>query len=289
MSTMISIDWDFFIPHGMYEREIYLPAVKDTLHGSLVFDWQMSESRSADFERALWEIRAANFKTWGLDIEEMTRPPLSNQDFMTELSIKLNDAVVPAWKADSHAWGSIIARDYAKVYGPLSVVNFDAHHDLGYRNTGLPVLDAENGNVHCDDWAWMALEKGWISDYTVVYPDWLGKVEWEGVKRPWLKRFSKRVHIQTWSEWVMTSTELDDPEVGFICRSSSWTPPWLDGEFENLCDEWGYVECLDCNMGTANTDYNVCEKREWDWADVDSQIEARNAMIKRLEEIQNQA
>jgi len=282
MSTMISIDWDFFIPHGMFRESIALPALNDTAPGLFIYDWQMSEARHPGLEDAVWRTRATNFKRWGLDIVEETRPTLSVDDFMTELSIKLDDAVLPAWKADSHAWAAVVARDFHEHFGPLRVVNFDAHHDLGYDN-----LDPEK--LACDNWALLGLENGHIQDYTLVYPDWLGKAEWEGVKRPHLKKFSKRIHVQTWSEWVMTSTMLDDPQVAFLCRSSSWTPPWLDPGFENLGEEWGYASCLDCDFGKHNTSYDVCENREWDWAEIWAEDAAREAAFAQLKEMQNRS
>jgi len=278
MSTLVSIDWDFFIPHGMYKPEVYLPNVKDTMPGLLVFDWQMSEARHPALEDAVWRNRAANFKRWGLDIVEETKLPLSVDDFMTELSFKLNDAVLPAWKADSHAWAAIVARDFHNQYGPLSVVNFDAHHDLGYEN-----LDPEK--LACDNWVLVGLENGHIQDYTLVYPDWLGKAEWRGVKRPHLKRFSKRIRVTTWSEWAKADGILDDPQAAFVCRSSSWTPPWLDQGFQDLGDEWGWTECLDCNHGKHNTAYDVCENREWDWAEIWAEEKVRAEAFEALKKI----
>ena len=278
MSTLISIDWDFFIPHRMYDEEVYLPAVKDTMPGLLVYDWQMDERRPSVLDDAVWRMRAGNFKGWGLDIEQETKPLLSVDDFMLELGIKLDDAILPAWKADSHAWAAILARDFHEHYGPLSVVNFDAHHDLGYDN-----FDPEK--LACDNWALLGLENGHIRDYTLVYPDWLGKREWVGVKRPHLKKFSKRIHVMTWSEWVMASTLLDDPQVAFMCRSSPWTPPWLDEGFQSLGDEWSYTGCLDCDFGKHNTSYDVCENRPWDWTEVWAEREHFQEMFAKLKEM----
>jgi len=255
-----------------------------------VYDWQMSETRSLEFEDVIWRTRVANFKRWGLDIEALTKPPLSVDDFMLELSVKLNDAVLPVWHCDSHAWGGIVARDFSERMGPLRVINFDAHHDLGYRHgKSLPKLN-ENGNFSCEDWAWVGLEKGWIEDYTLVYPDWLGKVEWEGIKRPWLKRFSKQIHVMTWTDWILTSTEIEEPETAVICRSSSWTPPWLDGEFQALVDDFGYSACLDCEIGKGNSSpYDTCNPRPWDWQEVNAELEIREQHFKMLQELQEKA
>jgi hypothetical protein len=273
MSTMISIDYDFFIPHGMYEPEIYLPAANDTMPGDLVYDWQMGEGRDPGLQDVIWRTRCMNFKMWGLDIEELTKPPLSIEDFITELSIKLSDYGTPAaYMADSHAWGAIVARDYAKACGPLRVVNFDAHHDLGY--------DTIPKRLNCDNWALHGLQDGWISDYTVVYPDWLGLKEWEDRKMPWLKGLKKKTHVMTWSDWILSWPEIEDPEVAFLCRSSAWTPPWADPGFQELADEF-FTTCLDCQH-QAESPYNACELREWDWQEVDDEIVLRRTLLEEL-------
>ena len=289
MSTMISIDWDFFIPHGMYEEKVFLPAANDHFHGMFVYDWQMSETRPPALEDALWRTRAINFKKWGLDIEKLLTPPLSIEDFAIELSIKTDGNVVPAWRGDSHAWGTIIARDYAKHHGPLRVVNFDAHHDLGYGSNSLAGY-RENQRIGCDNWALIGLLEGWIKDYTVVYPDWLGKREWgKNERRPWLKDFRRKIHIQTWSEWVMTSTMLDSPEVAFLCRSSSWTPPWLDKGFSELGEElFGYVDCLDCQIEQSGSAFDTCELREWDWQEVEDEMKMREILFEELRKREKQ-
>src|SRR5262245_50316238 len=278
MSTMISIDYDFFIPHGMYEKSIYLPAANDTMPGLLVYDWQMDEGRAPAFADAIWRTRSMNFKTWGLDIEELTKPQLPVEDFINELSLKLSDyGTPPAYMADSHAWAGIVARDYAKACGPLRVVNFDAHHDLGY--------DKRVKRLSCENWALHGLREGWISDYTVVYPDWLGLKEWNGpsgkpLSRPWLKDFKKQIHVMTWEGWVNTWPEIEDPEVTFLCRSSSWTPPWSDPGFEELAAEF-FTTCLDCQQ-QAESPYNVCENREWDWQEIEDEMLMRRMLMEEL-------
>ena len=276
MSTILSIDFDFFIRHGMYE-DVEFPD-GETYLGELVFDWQMEEGRAPVMDMAIWESRATNFKIHGLDIEEMTKPEISVQDFALELGTRF-DLSIPWWRADSHGWAGVVARDYAQSLGPVNVVNFDAHHDLGY---GPDVLarHGKTGNFACDDWAVIGMAKGWIRNYTVVYPDWLGRKEWgHRVSRPWLKDFRRKITITTWSEWQSANDEIQDAEAGFLCRSSSWVPPWYDDMFTELAEEFGYHECLDCLYGQHASPYDTCNSREWDWANIDERLEIRKRLL----------
>jgi hypothetical protein len=283
MSTLISVDWDFFIPHGMYD-DVYLPAAKDTMPGMLVYDWQMSETRAPQMEDMLWRSRAAQFQHWGLDIQALMKPPLAVSDFATEISIRIGGEPLPAWHGDSHGWGGIVARDFSKQFGPLNVLNFDAHHDLGYGEDCLANYTA-SGAMACDNWAVIGLHEGWIKNYTVVYPDWQGRAEWEGPKRPWLKEFRSRYKITTWSQWCEKTDEINGVEAGYFCRSSSWTPPWLDAGFQELHEEFGYSTCIDCELGQAGSPFDSCKPREWDWAEVEKEIEMRRVMREKLLEM----
>jgi len=278
MSTVISVDWDFFTPHGMYEEITFSDGT--TMPGMLVFDWQMSERRAPEFERMLWETRCANFKRWGLDIQEMMKPKLSALDFCTEISIRMNGAMLPAWRGDSHAWAGILVRDLAEQFGPLDVINFDAHHDLGYRAQPLDDFKS-HGNLHCDTWALAGLQQGCIQNYMVVYPDWLGRNEWPGIK-PWYRKFKRQIQVCNWSEWLDETDEIEDPQAGFFCRSSSWTPPWLDENFIELVEEWGCGDCLDCEYGQHGSPFDTCAKREWDWKEIDVQLEQREKIFAEL-------
>lgn len=129
-------------------------------------------------------------------------------------------------------------------------------------------------------WALAGLQRGHIAHYTLVYPDWLGKVEIEH-RYPRLKEFHDRISVQTWSEWQNTD-EIDDLEAAFFCRSSSWCPPWLDPGFQTLLDEWGDSECLDCRYGQMCTPHDACEPRAWVWDDVWKLVDERQQNIGLL-------
>jgi hypothetical protein len=253
--------------------------------GMFVYDWQMNEGRSETWDKIIWNGRAKNFKKWGLDIQALTAPSPDPVEFIQDLSCLLGDYTSPlTWRADSHAWAGIVARDMSAQFGPLSVVNFDAHHDLGYESPDLAGL-LKSGSIHCDDWALIGLAQGWIKNYTVVYPDWLGKKEWgRNIKRPWLKEFRSKIKLTTWGEYKQRD-EIPNVEGMFFCRSSSWVPPWLDGDFTRLHEEIGYAECLDCASGQKNTPFDTCKSRSWDWAEFERDYVESEERFRQLAEM----
>jgi hypothetical protein len=288
MSSFVTIDYDFFTRHAMH-KDVQFPD-GNTMPGLLVYDWQMSETRAPAFEHAIWRNRAADFMRWGLDIEALTKPELSVVEFAQQVTGRMDIYSSPAtWRGDSHAWAGIVARDYANQFGPLFVVNFDAHHDLGYGDKPLENF-TNTGSLACDNWAVIGLHQGWIKNYTVIYPDWLGKWEWgKNIRRPHLKEFRNRIRITTWSDWLVSGKEISAVEVAYFCRSSSWVPPFHDQGFQDLCDEFGWVECLDCVYGQHGSPYDTCENREWDWQEIEAELKLLDEMIERLKGLQKSA
>ena len=281
MSTLVTIDYDFFIRHGMYD-EILMPD-GETIPGELVFDWQMSEQRNPLVDDAIWRVRVHNFKKAGLDIREMTKPELSFPDFADKVGVRMGDVTPMCFYSDSHGWAGLLARDFSGHYGPLNVVNFDAHHDLGYDDDVL-ARNEKTGNIHCDDWAVIGLAQGWIENYTVVYPDWLGRAEWNHSPNVTRARgnFKGKIHATTWSKW---RGRLPQVEVMHFCRSSAWVPPWYDEGFVELRNEFGYADCLDCTLGQSGSPYDACEIRHWDWEEIAEYIGEREAMYAQLREL----
>ena len=282
MATIISVDYDFLVPHRIYQK-IELPD-GEKVPGIMIYDWTMGEGGNTMLEMVKWETRALNFKLWGLDIQEEMKLTPDPLDFIASVSGHVGGNYVPAYNADSHAWGAILAKDYSRHLGPLDVVNFDAHHDLGYFGGGygekLKTLTIDD--VDCGNWALWALMQGHIQNYTLVYPDWLGTVEMpEARLRELEKAFPGQISVTTWKEFL-AGDEIDDLEVAFFCRSSGWVPPWLDGGFQTLLDEWGYVECLDCAHGLMCSAYDSCKAREWDWRIVQERLDEREAQVKLL-------
>ena len=282
MATFISVDFDFLVPHGMHKESIYLPKMKDSMPGVFVYDWQMAEGRMPALDQIVWEGRVRNFTHWGLDLKELTKLTPDPLDFITNLSCSIGGAMVPTWYADSHAWAAVICRDLCQEFGPLDVVNFDAHHDLGYDYENYAEIDDEH--TACDTWALAGLQRGWISSYTLVYPDWLDGHEISPNRWKLLKPVHDRITVTTWAEFL-TRDEIDDAEAAFFCRSSSWVPPWLDEGFQKLHEEWGDAECLDCRYVQMCSPHDACEPRAWDWDAYARMERKRIAGMRELERL----
>jgi|SRR5215471_898892 len=282
MKSFVTIDYDFFIRHGMFDT-ISLPD-GSTMPGQYVFDWQMSETRNPLVEDAIWKIRAHNFKKLGLDVRELTAPEITIPDFAERVGARMGDVTPMSFYGDSHGWAGILARDFSKLHGPLNVVNFDAHHDLGYDGDPL-ARNEKTGNIHCDDWAIIGLAQGWIGNYTVVYPDWLGLKEWNDRRTESRKKqakFPRQIHATTWSKW---RSRIRDVEAMYFCRSSAWVPPWYDDGFVDLRNEFCWSDCIDCMLGQAGSPYDTCENREWDWEEFAEYVGEREAMYAMLADV----
>lgn len=266
MKDFISVDWDFFIYHGMFD-DISMPD-GSTMPGALVYDWQMGEQRPAVMQEVLWNSRATGFRRWGMDIQERTPLLVNPLEFYDEVGY-----LTPAWMGDSHATAALLARDYG---GGFRCWNFDAHHDLGYNGQQYE----EGDNWYCDNWVQAALQHGWISEYVLVYPDWLGMKEWNP------DHAAPNVRVMTYSDFQNEKPELS-PELAYLCRSSAWTPPWWDEEFQSFADLWG-ADCLDCNFlkqGFQHTPYNACEVRPWNWDDVEENVRIWDQVQREVDKL----
>jgi hypothetical protein len=252
VTAFLSVDWDFFIYNGAHEPQ-RIRGDGDTwvmAPGALVYDWGHSEGHGASISEMLWTIRHQGFQRMGIDLEAATA-------IRTDLDTFVDEVTAPGrplfqMYADSHAWAGLVARDLS-AHGeiPFDVVSFDAHHDLGYHHKrGSDKLDAGN-------WLAQALDHGWASTATVVYPDWLHELHWD--KKAW----GDKVTVMSWTEWL---AQPDRPKfhAGFLCRSSAWTPPWHDKQFtalRHLLLPLGI--CLDENQDVKLGAYNAKEERQW--------------------------
>jgi hypothetical protein len=279
MADLISVDWDFFTLNRWHED---VETKQGTMPGLLVYDWQMDESRPAMLDNIVWVSRASTLRHMGLDPVEATRVMMDPEIFASDLSLRWDFASVPAWQANSHGWMGVLGRQMSEIHEPLTVFNFDAHHDLGY-NEAKALANYGKQQFECDDWAYYGLRAGFIKRFVQVYPDWLGRAEWENRERPWLDPFKDRIEVKTWSEFLTDYTdEREDLAASFLCRSSSWTPPWQDEAFEALVGEFGFfVDCLDCiaERRGGGKNYDACEQREWSWESVREQDELRDKVL----------
>lgn len=196
---LLSIDWDFFFPVlSMLEDKDFL------------YDWGHKEGFSFMLNE-IWYIRAGSFLRSNLPLPSTSG---KETDFWGRFRFS-KDATLHY--GDSHALIYL-----PEVSGGTSEIwNFDAHHD-SFRKLSEIFKDG-SGIVTCDNWA------------TVLHS---------------LRRIKIHTFYPEWAPWMMEdkpSTEMEvqiDPGVPFrrvfdnvfLCRSGSWTPPWIEEEF------WKFLE-----------------------------------------------
>jgi hypothetical protein len=280
VATLLTIDWDFFIQNrgeGDPQGQTVFPDGRST-HNWLMFDWGAFEGHAPQLGSILWWTRASHWLRCGLDIREDLAilpekgcvDPVKFSHILKEQFPNLLD--LDKYVGDSHAWAISVVRELMESHGPIEVVSFDAHCDLGYCADKVS-RETKLGHADCGSWLYHSLEKGWVSSVEIVYPDWKGMVEWQQASQEsFLDPFRDKVTAHTWSDWVTLGRKYEDLEGVHLCRSSNWTPPWLDQRFlelmELISDGWWFnLDDEDDNPfgGPLIGGYNALEAREFDW------------------------
>ena len=275
--TMLSIDWDFFTFNGELDGDqpIINPETgePDTYPGFFLYDWGHSEGHGEGLARIMWSSRVCQFERLGLRLEDQCCIREDKGGIQPHV---FTDKLRERWAtcgrlymADSHSWGNLAASELRCICRkPLHVVHFDAHHDLGYGQG----WDINSEGWDCGNWLHAGLLSGWIGSVEIVYPDWRGLTEWqaygEEIERPWLAQYD--IRVTTWSDWASRRyKQLPLVAGAFLCRSSNWTPPYLDplfGKLAHTLSDWSAgTTCFDCSEDHKVGAYNACKPREgWD-------------------------
>lgn len=202
--TVVSVDWDYFLPHC-----------------TDYYDWGHDEN-SFMFYEFIWPIRATNRgpKSLGLD-----RPAIE--------SVRVDpERVRSFWKRTLGVspWAVCIADSHKDIipwlngHGHLgqrrlNVINFDAHHDMGYAGTG------KIRNLDCGNWVQYLRQQKRLASYTLVYPAWRkAHPEMAEGKTP----DATRIIYGEWTDEPIESIYV------FLCRSSCWMPSWCDDQWLSL-------------------------------------------------------
>lgn len=182
MSTLVSIDWDFFLWRGAEAKAPMITTHPGTpeareIDSVWLFDWGHSEGHTPWLQETLWQTRWLIFQQNGLDPMKISgvRPEVggvSPPDFMKKLKsrLKLDDSLL--LYADSHAMG-IHAAQEAKAHNghaPVRIIHFDAHADMGYDEERIR-REEQKGVSSCESWLYHALKLGYASEVVIVYPD----------------------------------------------------------------------------------------------------------------------
>lgn len=214
--------------------------------------WDWGHRESPFFQSGfIWQTRVAPFIMQGVDLREEMDPetyaepkPSQFWDDLQDLNYNLDIAPVFA-VGDSHAGAAPFFDEVARrITGePADVlINFDAHHDLGYCEWARINEMLKEGVCTCDMWL-CALMKWWPQlESRIVFPDWMKE---EYIIEKQLKSLealprdvTSRVDMDFFSDdeeeinpVVIESGEQLDVQAVFVCRSSAWVPPWLDEDF----------------------------------------------------------
>jgi len=229
----LSVDFDFFVRS--------------------LLDWDWAHKESPFFRGGfLWQTRVAPFLAQGMDLVAEMDPRRYAKpqpiDFWEELQrLGYNfDAVEEFVVADSHAGATPFFNQIADMNlgEPADVVvNFDAHHDLGYCEWARvrELIDAEQ--CTCDMWLGSLLNQWPSLEARVVFPDWM-RAEWtleeqlRSVRQDLPRSIWSRVELDFFtnragkvSNLVIAPGEELEVQAVFACRSGAWVPPWLDNTF----------------------------------------------------------
>jgi hypothetical protein len=222
-----------------------------------IWDWSHKES---PFFRSgfIWQTRAAPFIMQGLDIREEMSPakyakplPSTFWNVLEQLGYDFGDTkffIV----SDSHSGAGPIFNQMAdEVLGePAEVlVNFDAHHDLGYCEWARIQELADEKTCTCDMWLCALMQ--WWKDFEarIVFPDWMRedssiKAQVKHIRELLPRELWRRVRMDfftqddgTISPVVIEPGEELDVQCVFVCRSGAWVPPWLDQDFIDFVED----------------------------------------------------
>jgi hypothetical protein len=272
--TWLSIDYDFFCWNGLecngkVQAKNQSGEIKD-VQAVWFFDWGHNEGHPAELLDMMWltryeAFRRASINPYKVIVEQ--EGVASIDDFAEKIlgRYDLDEAV--HYVADSHMHGYQAAA-YAGDYDARSVVHFDAHSDLGYDAESV-FAQQKQGVCDCGSWLWHAADQGLVDDITIVYPDWKGQVEWDRIHNDeHIKALDVSIKVYSYWDWLRVTEQKPKGKIDLIfsCRSSSWTPPWLDARYEKLKAHLhgAEVHCMDRDREESQVRYHACTPRKWE-------------------------
>ncbi|ADK15738.1 MULTISPECIES: hypothetical protein [Clostridium] len=198
--NLLSIDWDYFIP------------VREEWCGSYI------ENKRTNI--ILWYRRYFKNRQMGENIEKTVRTGNELKGFWSKIKQCFSiESKAKVYVSDSHKFSYFIAQNN----NCDEVINFDAHSDLGYG--GMKSLDFE---LNCANWLGKLLKNSIIKKANIVYSPYTyeEKGEFEEINKSFSIKYPKVEHLVN-----------KNINVIHICRSGSWTPPWLDNEFYKFIND----------------------------------------------------
>ncbi|MFU0784463.1 arginase [Clostridium sp.] len=197
LKSLLSIDWDYFIP--------------------IEQNWSGSYIENKENMMFIWYKRYFDSMKRGINIEKSIKVERDLNVFLKIIRkyIKFKNNI-KMYVSDSHKY----SYDIAKANKCENVINFDAHSDLGYG--GMESLKFE---VNCANWLGKLFKDNIINRASIVYSPYTLEEESE------FKEINSKFNIKYIKEDSLPNIEVDSIH---LCRSGSWTPPWLDEKFNSL-------------------------------------------------------
>jgi hypothetical protein len=192
---VMSIDWDYFMPTPPHGFCLPWDSVEFS-------NWQASAFKRRRGQRVSNNTPYRIFRVDAGACEVFLRNTLGA---WSQFDLRV---------AESHE--SIV--DFTNELDDFDVISFDAHHDLGYS-------DYDPG-VNCGNWARHLRQSRRLRSYTLVYPRW--RYRYPEHSFAWLPEGADRVFYGDWLGARLSPTKV------FVCRSSTWMPPWCDKEWAQL-------------------------------------------------------
>lgn len=214
-NTLLSIDWDYFMPYIKNLNCSYIENSRNTI--------------------AQWYKRYFENKASGIDIIKSLNIGYQLKGFWNKIHkhFKINDNA-KVIISDSHK----LSYDIAEKNSCSEVYSFDSHSDLGYG--GIASLKFE---VNCANWLGKLLKDHIINKAHIIYSPYSGE-------KP--DDFNQLNHILNirYNKWDDLNSGIRI-RIVHICRSGAWTPPWLDNKFLNFVKDinlpFQIIECCKRN------------------------------------------
>jgi hypothetical protein len=217
----LSIDFDFFSPEAP--------------------EWDWGHLATSN-EELVWTLRAKNLKAMGLDpvLATYSNNPSfdtfwdilnkNGYDFSRVKKFGISDCHSEAMKFYGVDWTG-------RSKPGRTLLNIDAHHDLGYGIHDLSAVDSGNWHIALHKHRPKLISK-------ILYPTWEKQESafpMEITALHVMDHLDKsRVSAAKWSEEEIQKTAGKVDGV-FICRSSLFVPPWKDYQFIDFVSEAGMI------------------------------------------------
>jgi len=194
-STLLTIDWDYFIPEKL--------------------EWDMQHNESLLYLIHLWMGRGGFFK----DLIKTNGEEIGWWDRLHHRGYDISED--PIYVSDSHLFAANLG-----IYD--QIITVDAHHDMWPAGTNYleTLLGSEQpeGTVACHNWLRAYLSNVPTTTAYLVQAEWGKKIF--GRIKP-----DAPDYTDLWERVEEGWPEEADITCIHICRSGCWTPPWLDDQF----------------------------------------------------------